>query len=215
MRKSEFLAELRNCLYGLPEEDIQSSLDYYAEMIDDRTEEAGDEEAAVAGVGKPWDVAAAIRNEKSTEAAADKTTKKDTEKEPERVEKIVKEKRKIPPLVIVLLILGSPIWISLLIGALSIVIAVYAVMWSVIVCLWSVVVALGASAIAGILYLPYYAVMGRVWVGIALAGAGLFTGGLGVFAFLGSLSATKGMAILSKQIFRFIRFCFVGRRGSK
>ena len=215
MRKSEFLAELRNCLYGLPEEDIQSSLDYYAEMIDDRTEEAGDEEAAVAGVGKPWDVAAAIRNEKSTEAAADKTTKKDTEKEPERVEKIVKEKRKIPPLVIVLLILGSPIWISLLIGALSIVIAVYAVMWSVIVCLWSAVVSLGASAIAGILYLPYYAVMGRAWVGIALAGAGLFTGGLGVFAFLGSLSATKGMAILSKQIFRFIRFCFVGRRGSK
>lgn len=211
MRKSEFLAELRNCLYGLPEEDIQSSLDYYAEMIDDRTEETGDEEAAVEGVGKPWDVAAAIRNEKSTEAAADKTT----EKEPERVEKIVKEKRKIPPLVIVLLILGSPIWISLLIGALSIVIAVYAVMWSVIVCLWSAVATLGASALMGILYLPYYAVIGEVWVGVAVAGAGLAAGGLGVFAFLGSLSATKGMAILSKQIFRFIRFCFVGRRGSK
>lgn len=215
MRKSEFLAELRNCLYGLPEEDIQSSLDYYAEMIDDRTEETGDEEAAVEGVGKPWDVAAAIRNEKSTEAAADKTTKKDTEKEPERVEKIVKEKRKIPPLVIVLLILGSPIWISLLIGALAIVISVYAVMWSVIVCLWSAVAILGASALMGILYLPYYAVIGEVWVGVAVAGAGLAAGGLGVFAFLGSLSATKGMAILSKQIFRFIRFCFVGRRGSK
>ena len=211
MRKSEFLAELRNCLHGLPEEDIQSSLDYYAEMIDDRTEEAGDEEAAVAGVGTPWAVAAEIRNEKHAEATNEKTT----EKEPERVEKTVKEKRRLSPLVIVLLILGSPIWISLLVAAFSIVIAVYAVLWSAIVCLWSVVVSLGASAIAGILYLPYYAVLGRVWVGIALAGAGLFTGGLGVFAFLGSLSATKGMAILSKQIFRFIRFCFVGRRGSK
>ncbi|MBQ8440453.1 MAG: DUF1700 domain-containing protein [Clostridia bacterium] len=215
MRKSEFLAELRNCLHGLPEEDIQSSLDYYAEMIDDRTEEAGDEEAAVAGVGTPWAVAAEIRNEKHAEATNEKTTEKEPEKEPERVEKTVKEKRRLSPLVIVLLILGSPIWISLLVAAFSIVIAVYAVLWSAIVCLWSVVVALGASAIAGILYLPYYAVLGRVWVGIALAGAGLFTGGLGVFAFLGSLSATKGMAILSKQIFRFIRFCFVGRRGSK
>ena len=200
MRKSEFLAELRKCLRGLPEEDIQSSLDYYAEMIDDRTEEVGEEEAAVAGIGKPWEIARAIRNEKA----------------PEKSEKVVtKEKRKMSPLVIVLLILGSPIWISLLVAAFSIVIAVYAVLWSAIVCLWSVVVSLGASAIAGILYLPYYAVLGRVWVGIALAGAGLFTGGLGVFAFLGSLSATKGMAILSKQIFRFIRFCFVGRRGSK
>ena len=215
MRKSEFLAELRKYLQGLPEEDIQSSLDYYAEMIDDRTEEAGDEEAAVAGVGTPWAVATEIRNEKRAEAAADRTTEKEPEKEPERVEKTVKEKRRLSPLVIVLLILGSPIWISLLVAAFSIVIAVYAVLWSAIVCLWSVVVALGASAIAGILYLPYYAVMGRVWIGIALAGAGLFTGGLGVLAFLGSLCATKGMAILSKQIFRFIRFCFVGRRGSK
>ena len=211
MRKSEFLTELRNCLHGLPEEDIQSSLDYYAEMIDDRTEEVGDEEAAVAGVGKPWDVAAEIRNEKSTETTANKTT----EKAPEGGEKIIKEKRRISPLVIILLILGSPIWISLLVAAFSIVIAVYVVLWSVIVGLWSAMATLGASALAGILYLPYYAVMGEVWVGIALAGAGLLLSGLSVFAFFGCLAATKGMAILSKQIFCFIRFCFVGRRASK
>ena len=116
---------------------------------------------------------------------------------------------------IVLLAVGSPIWLSLLIAAFAVAISVYAVMWSVVGVIWSTVAVFGACALVGILYLPYYAVLGEVWAGIALAGAGVLSGGLGVFAFIGCLYATKGMAILSKQIFCFIRFCFVGRRGSK
>ena len=64
MKKSEFLSELKKYLYGLPEEEIKESLDYYAEIIDDRIEDGADEETAVDGVGKPWIIAGSVRSEK-------------------------------------------------------------------------------------------------------------------------------------------------------
>ena len=46
MNKREFLASLRNGLYGLPQDDIEERLGFYAEMIDDRMEEGLTEEQA-------------------------------------------------------------------------------------------------------------------------------------------------------------------------
>ena len=56
MTKSEFLTELRTALVGLPEEDIEKSLDFYSEMIDDRVEEGLSEEEAVADLGSIEDI---------------------------------------------------------------------------------------------------------------------------------------------------------------
>ena len=39
MTKQEFLRELWNRLTELPQEDVEKSLDYYSEMIDDRVED--------------------------------------------------------------------------------------------------------------------------------------------------------------------------------
>ncbi len=39
MRKSEFLAALRKGLNGLPQADIDASIEFYSEMIDDRMED--------------------------------------------------------------------------------------------------------------------------------------------------------------------------------
>ena len=51
MTKAEFLAELRAAISGLPEADIEKSLDFYSEMIDDRVEDGLSEEEAVAALG--------------------------------------------------------------------------------------------------------------------------------------------------------------------
>ena len=48
MNKQEFLAKLQELLCGLPDEDIQKSLDFYSEMIDDRIEDGLSEQEAVA-----------------------------------------------------------------------------------------------------------------------------------------------------------------------
>ena len=49
MNKQEFLAKLQTNLSGLPEKEVQDSLGFYSEMIDDRMEEGLSEEPYCAG----------------------------------------------------------------------------------------------------------------------------------------------------------------------
>ena len=201
MKKLEFLTELKKYLSELPENEIKESLDYYAEIIDDRMEDGDDEEKIIADLGMPYEIAGKIRSEKAQPMP---------EKAPAE-----KSKKKLSAGVIVLLALGSPVWLSLLIAAVAILISVYAVMWSVVGSLWSAVGALGGGGLAGLLLLPKYLIMGEVGAGIAMLGAGILSGGLAVFAFLGCLYATKGMAIASKSIFLWSISLFWKRRKAK
>ena len=57
MQKTEFLDRLRTALADLPAEELEKTLGYYAEMIEDRMEDGMDEEAAVAAMGDPEAVA--------------------------------------------------------------------------------------------------------------------------------------------------------------
>ena len=116
MNKREFLEQLKKELSGLPQSDIEDRLTFYGEMIDDRTEEGMTESEAVSGVGTVKEVAAQILSDIP-------------------LGKLVKEKvkpnRTLKAWEIVLLILGSPVCLSLLISACAVIIAVYAAIWSV------------------------------------------------------------------------------------
>jgi hypothetical protein len=46
-------------------------------------------------------------------------------------------------------------------------------------------------------------------VGLAMLAAGMVCGGLSVFMFLGCKAATKGVVILTKNIARWIKNCFI------
>ena len=61
MTKEQFLNELQNRLSFLPSSEVAPFISYYREMIEDRMEEGMSEEAAVADVGDPIELAAAIR----------------------------------------------------------------------------------------------------------------------------------------------------------
>ena len=133
MRKNEFLAALRARLSALPVAEREERIGFYSEMIDDRIEEGLSEEAAVDGVGSVEDIADQILSEVP----------------PARVE--VKEKRKLGAGVIVLLALGSPIWLSLAVAAFAVLIAFYAVLWSLVAVVWSIFAALVAAGFGGII----------------------------------------------------------------
>lgn len=62
MTKEEFLTALRGYLAGMPQADLERTLQYYREMIDDRIEDGMSEEQAVADVGDPAELAALILN---------------------------------------------------------------------------------------------------------------------------------------------------------
>ena len=51
MRKNEFINEIRGALRGYPHDEVENSIEFYSEIIDDRMENGMSEEQAVASLG--------------------------------------------------------------------------------------------------------------------------------------------------------------------
>ena len=75
MNREQFLTALRARLSELPQADLERTLQYYREMIEDRIEDGMPESAAVADVGDPDELAAFILQKPvKRAAAADRTS---------------------------------------------------------------------------------------------------------------------------------------------
>ena len=194
MDKQEFLARLRDGLAGLPREDIEERLAFYSEMIDDRMEEGLSEAEAVAAAGSVEEIVA--------QAVADVPFAK-------LARERIKRRTRLSPVKVLLLVLGSPVWLSLVIALAAVVFSVYVSLWSVIVSLWAVFGSLAASSVGVMLAGGVVAMGGDTLPGIALVGAGLVAAGLSIFAFLGSRAATKGLVLLTKKCAVWIKNCLI------
>ena len=196
MNKQEFLARLRSGLTGLPQEDIEERIGFYSESIDDRMEEGLSEEEAVAQVGTVEEVISQIIEETPL-------TKLVKEK--------VKPKRSLRAWEIVLLILGSPIWLSLLIAAVAVFFSIYITLWSLLISLWAVELSIALSAVGGIVLAVVLFAQGQTPAGLAMFGAGLLCAGLTIFLFFGCLAASKGIIRLTKLIIKGVKSLFIGK----
>lgn len=200
MNKQEFLAELKKGLHGLPQNDIEERLTFYSEMIDDRVEEGLTQEEAVSEIGTVDEIVSQI----VTEIPLSKLVKEK-----------VRTKRALRAWEIVLLTLGSPIWLSLLIAAFAVLLAVYISAWSVIVALWAAELSLAVSALGCILSFVIFAVQVNWLAGIAILGAAIALIGLSVFLFFGCKEATNGILFLSKKMILGIKSMFIGKENVK
>lgn len=201
MNKSEFLAELRSRLVGLPQNEIEERISFYSEMIDDRVEEGATEEDAVAGIGSIDEIVAQILEDVPLWNIVKEKIKK----------KNKKKRRSLKAWEIVLIVLGFPVWLPLLIAAFAVILSLYVVLWSVIISLWAVFVSLAACGLAGIVAGVGYAILVKPIDGILLVAAGLVCSGLAIFAFIGCKAATKGTARLTKKMIFGIKHLFVGK----
>ncbi len=196
MTKLEFILALNERLSGLPADDIRERLNFYSEMIEDRVEEGISEEDAVAAVGSVDAIAAQIKSEFSPT--------RETEKP---------EKRRRGVWTVALLVLGSPVWLPLLISAAAIVVSLYAVIWSAIVSLWSVFASLAAVALCGLVAGAAYAAYESVLSGVAMIGVGLVLAGFAILFFFVCRAATSGISRLTVIFARWIRKCFSKREA--
>lgn len=193
MTKSEFINALRGCLAGIPEDEINSTVDFYCEMIDERMEEGFSEEDAVLAAGAPEQIAERIRRESGSKPES----------------KPIKKKRRMKPWEIVLLVVGSPLWVSLGAVAIVIILSLYIVVWSLLLVLYSVTVSFGAGVIAGVFSAVMMFAAGTFPVAAVYLGAALLCAGLTVFAAILSGKATKGMWYLTvKPIRALVRAVF-------
>ena len=185
MKKQDFLLKLKDELLGLPSKEVNDRINFYAEMIDDRIEDGFSEEQAVEQIGTVESVAQQILVEIP-------------------LSKIVKERitpsRKLKTWEIVLLALGSPIWLALLISAFAVAISLYAVLWSLVVCTWAVFVSFCAGVVGGVLGGPVIMIFTNAPSGFVLIGCGLLCGGLAIFTFYGCKFVDVGTAKLTKKI---------------
>jgi len=211
MTKQQFLKELRTRLSDLPYSDQRRSLDYYSEMIDDRIEDGLSEADAVKRVGTPAMAAAQILSDMpiTTLARARVNTSRSA-------------------LATALIIIGSPIWISLLAVAFSLLVTAFAVLFtflalfvSLIVTLWAVEFSFTVGALGGIAGgVLAFLIENNIMLGLLLCGAGLLLFGLAVFGYYAAIHGTKGLICLCgyiikayKGICRFIKFCLIRKES--
>ena len=214
MTKQEFITELRDKLGGASTQDIEERLSFYDEMINDIVEEGKTEEEAVADIGAVDDIASQIKaelrgsyakNEKAEETKKIKNTK-NTDKN---------GKRRLKVWAIVLLAIGSPIWLSLLIAFLAVIISLGAALWSLVASAWAVFASVALSSLAGLALGVLYICSGLLKGGLALIGVAHVLAGLAVFAFFGCIAATKGVATLTKLTVSGAKRLVFGKDGAR
>lgn len=193
MNKELFLRELREALAGLPKEEIDNALQYYAEYFEDAGPE--NEQAVLQELGKPSALAAQIRADIAMRGLVAKSPA------PPSARKSISAVWWV-----ILAILASPITfpmgVVILSVAIALVISVGAVFFSLLVV---VVVLLAVGIIVGAL--------GFVWIfssfanGIACIGAGFICAGL-------SLLFTSALILVGRLLLRGLA-CLIDRIGRK
>lgn len=166
MSKGDYLRRLRDLLACLPAGQLEESVSFLAEAIDDRIESGMSEEEAVAAMGAPGAVAVAILDDLPAVPRA-----------------IAKTKRRSTVLLWVLVVLGSPLWVPLVLSFAAVVAIVYLCIWILALCVWILAAAcvvaafmMLALAFDGLLIGLTPFVVATSGVALALLGVGLLTG---------------------------------------
>lgn len=195
MNKNAFLELLRRRLAGLPEKELSESLDFYAELIDDRTDSGMSEEEAVTACGDPDQIVSDILSENAKPKAQEKS----------------KPRKKKSAKDWVLLILGSPLWLPLLLTAAIVILTVYIVLWVVVLCIGAAALTFAVALPFGIAAAVLSAIKGNTGGALFFAGAALCCGALAILGFFLCRILAKGCVKIGKKLKDWINRLFNGK----
>lgn len=199
MNKQEFLTALGARLNGMPSEDVNKTLDYYSEMLDDCIENGATEEQAVDSMGSIDGIVSQILMDTPL---------------PKLIKEKAKNRRSLKSWEIALNIIGSPLWVPLLLAAVIIVIALYVVLWALVISLWASTVAIGIVGIAAV-PTSFFISGGNAFSTIFICGAGITAIGLSILLFLASRAATLGAVKLVKAIVLHVKARVISKEAEK
>ncbi|MBQ3265480.1 MAG: DUF1700 domain-containing protein [Ruminococcus sp.] len=195
MTKQQFISELRAKLSGMPKADLEDSILYYRKKLDSITDNGYTEDAAAAQVGDTDEIVDGILCDYP-------------------LSKIVMEKlrssRKLKAWEAVLLILGSPVWISLLIAVLAVVFSAYFIVCAVVVSMWVISASFEVVSLIVTAWSVLIVIRGEISTGIAVFGAGLFGVGFSILIFFGGSASTKGLRALTRKVLFSVKKRLVG-----
>lgn len=194
MNKDEFLLALYDALRGLPIDEVERSIAYYREMIDEHVEDGMSEEEAVAEIGSVEDIARQVAESIPITSLVR--------------ERVTGGRKSMPAWEIVLLVLGFPLWFSLALAALSVLLAIYVVFWVMIAVFFILPIAFAIGAVGSVA-----AAFGMIGSGIAQVllaiGCALVCAGLAAALWLLAKGAARGVVRASRGIWLWVKSLFV------
>ena len=167
-------------------------------MIDDRVEDGMDEAAAVAALGSPEEAARQILLDTPLS---------------QLVKARVKPERKPRVLDIVLLVLGSPIWLPLLLVAACLLLLLYLLLWLMVLIVYTIELSLGATALGGVFSCFTALLAGNPSRALFLLGVGVAAAGFAVLGWFACVVVTRWMVAFSKQLLGWIKTRIAGKGG--
>lgn len=167
MNKREYLNRLGELLACLPKADIEEARSFYEEAIDDRVADGMSEEEAIAAIGTPGAAAEAILDAL-----------------PAVPRVVAKTRRRSSALLWALVILGSPLWFSLLIAFAAVVLGVYICIWAMVFCLWVIPAACVVSLPLVLVFMKWGLEVGHLSFVVAYLGVGLVLVGASILLFM-------------------------------
>lgn len=193
MNKHQFLNELRDGLSGIPQNNIDEQLAYYGELIDDYVEDGMTEDEAVNEMGPVSEIISKTVSEIPLTAL---------------VKERVKPKRTLRVWEIILFILGSPVWVPIIIGFIAVFLSVYAVFWCIIVVLWALVLAIAAGFVGGTVASVLSLGMGFP-IAAAFIGIALFSAGFTILWVYLCVKVSQGLVLLTKKFALWVKSWFI------
>lgn len=166
MSKEEFLGSLNRLLKSLGKSEREKSLSYYNEIIDDYMEDGYTEEEAVEQIGPPGQIAQEILEEQQTQMKTPMS-------------------RGMKGLIAVLLVLGFPLWGSLVLAGFCLVLSAVLLVLSAYIVIWCIPICTGAVSVAGLILsvvsmggaaviIFQNSAAGVIQLGVGMSSAGIF-----------------------------------------
>ena len=199
MNKQEFLTAITYGLGGLPREDVARWVEYYDEILSDRIEDGMSEQDAVAAMGKPGEVVEEIIAQTPIRAL---------------VKERVRPRHRLVVWEILLIALGSPIWLSLALSAFAVILSVFAVLWSLVLSVWACEASMLVTGPAGILVAVLKLCTGSPYQAFFLLGCSLAVMGSALLGIPLCKAFTRLMAYCSKKFLLLLKLMLVGREGN-
>ena len=198
MDKQAFLSELRGRLSVLPEAELQRWTEYYEELLADSMEDGLSEAEAVAALGSPEDLAEQILMDTPL---------------PQLVKAKVSAHRNLSAWEIVLLVLGSPVWLPLLLTAFILLLVLYLLLWVLVLAVYVVELALIVSAPVSIASSAIAMKNRSPATALFFLGCAVGAAGLAILGFFLCRGMTRGAWKLSKSLLYKIKARLVGKGG--
>lgn len=193
MNKEEFLSALKKDLLKakVSKSEVEKSLAFYDEAIDDRIETGLDEAAAIDQMG-----------------SIDTITNRIVADIPPVPRAMAKASKGNKVLSIVLLAIGSPIWVSIALALAACVLAVYISLWAVVISLWACVLSFFLCIPAGIFGCVLGFVQNTPESAMFMLGVGLASCGLSIFSFLGVRIVSVQLIAVTRRFARWVAHFF-------